>query len=287
MFSMTAFARVNESTKEADLTWEIRSVNHRYLDISLKIPDEFRALENNIREQIRAKVSRGRLECYLQYRPKTETSESLKVNIKLVQNLTAAIEKIKPFLSQNYQINPLEILNWEGVLEIPELEISTLTPKIFSLLDQALEELVATRKREGEILEKTILEKLLKINSFTSKIKKLVPHANSLHREKLLARLAEIKHELDHQRLEQEMVFFTQKVDVAEELDRLDAHYQEMSRVIKQECSIGKRLEFLLQEMGRETNTLSAKSPVLEITNHALEIKVLLEQIREQTQNIE
>jgi uncharacterized protein (TIGR00255 family) len=285
--SMTAFARCSDHGKWGNAVWEIRAVNHRFLDCSFRLPESFRKLELDLRELIRNHLTRGRIECFLHYKEGENSALELSLNTNLVKKLINAAEQIgKASKTPLSTINPLQILSWNNVLQISETDSKIVNEKIVKLFIETLKKLDAVRKQEGNILKKLIIKRLLSVLAEINKIKKILPIILKLQREKLLAHLAEIKTELDHSRLEHEMVYFAQKINIAEELDRLAIHVQEVKRILNEGGDVGKRLDFLMQELNREANTLASKSVNKKTTHAAVELKVLIEEMREQVQNI-
>lgn len=287
IYSMTAFARQLDQGDWGSAVWEIRAVNHRYLDCSLKMPESFKSLEMSLRELAREKVQRGRIECTLQYKPSTKNYNSLSVDKNLVKNLAHAIDEIRQHIPEAQSVNPLQILAWPNVLQAEETKIELIQSTVSKLFEKALDELVATRAREGSALQKILEQKLQTISDQEQKIRARVPKILQLQRTKITSRLEEIKAELDAQRLEQEILLLAQRIDITEELDRLMTHVKETQRVLGDGGRVGKRLDFLLQELNRETNTIAAKSIDAETTSVAVELKVVIEQMREQAQNVE
>lgn len=288
IYSMTAFARCTDQDKEGTATWEIRSVNHRYLDCSFKMPETFRPLEPKLRDIVKKHLNRGRVECFLRFQTNEESTPDLSVNIPLVKQLNKAIDTVRKTASEKLNaVNPLQILSWDKVLNIHEAKTEKSQKLILKLFEQAITELTKTRAGEGKALQKILLQKLKELSPEMKKIKKALPKIIKQKRQNLLDHLQEIKTELDQTRLEQEMIFFAQKIDVAEELDRLETHINETTRILKEGGVIGKRLDFLMQELNREANTLASKSADQLTTHRAIDLKVLIEQMREQVQNIE
>ncbi len=288
IYSMTAFARAQNEGDAYTLTCEIRSINHRYLEISLHLPEALRALEMPLRERIRQQVQRGKVECGIRYQKKqTENGGLFVINAELVQALCLAAEEINGFLHQPAAMNATDILRYPGVLETKETDSTTLRDEVFTVVDNALQDLLQMRGREGSDLVQLFVERLDLMQQELSKVRHHFPAVLIEQRERLLKRFADAKIELDAHRLEQEMVIFAQKIDVMEEIERTETHIAEVRRVLKQGGMAGRRLDFLLQELNREANTLGSKSVDSVLTHAAVEIKVLIEQIREQVQNIE
>jgi uncharacterized protein (TIGR00255 family) len=284
--SMTAFARAELAGELGTLSWEIRSVNHRYLEPHLRLPEAFRDLEGAVREALRKGLSRGKVECTLRFAEDT-AGRSMQVDTDRARQLIAAAESVAALISQPAPLNPLEILAWPGVLVGDAADPQALNSAALRLFHQALDELKAGRLREGEDLARLIGERLDSITEETATLRAQVPHMLAAQRQKILDRCAEMRAELDPQRLEQEMVMLAQKSDVAEELDRLSTHVSEVQRVLKSGGAAGRRLDFLMQELNREANTLGSKAFDPRSTQAAVNLKVLIEQMREQVQNIE
>lgn len=290
IYSMTAFATSSIQGEWGQATWEIKSINHRYLDVQIKIPESIRYLEAQLRDTLRTKLNRGRIECFLQYKPTLGQAVKLSLNKELLQELSKAIDEIGSIIPSAKICDPLKVLSWPEVLQTTEENKETILKLIASAFEKALDDLIKTRAREGAALKIFIEEKLPEIATLTKKIRSKFPHIIAVYREKLIKHLAEIneiKRDFDHQRLEQELVLFAQKIDVTEELDRIDAHVKEINRMLQAGGHIGKNIDFILQELTREANTLAAKSADIEMSNAATTIKILVEQIREQTQNLE
>ncbi len=285
--SITAFARQELVKDWGTLTLELRSVNHRYLDVSLRLPDDFRNLEPKIREKISAKLARGKVEVGLRF-SRTETSSGdILIDKELVQQISDASREIDHILYNAEAVSSLDILRWPGVIKTPELDSAELTSALFELLDASLNDLLEGRAREGERLADLISQRCQSISEVIVDVKKRLPEIMQIWREKLLTRIQEASVEVDENRLEQELVILAHKTDVDEELDRLTTHVAEVERVLKDEKPIGRRLDFLMQELNREANTLGSKSIDTETTKASVDLKVLIEQMREQIQNIE
>lgn len=286
--SMTAFARQTVQQEWGTLVWEIRSVNHRYLEPSLKLPESMRHLENKLREKLRNTLKRGKVECSLRLQTQTTNNTGqLNVNAALLEQLIAAGETVQNKLQQPAALNPLELLQWPGIITEPDTDKDMICEQALSSFQAALEQLVASREREGAALKQFIEQRLDNIADITCAVKQQLPSILQAQRTKLQDRLTELKADFNNDRLEQEMVILAQKADVDEELDRLSAHLTEVRRVLNKGNDCGRRLDFLMQELNREANTLSSKSIVSDTTQAAVELKVLIEQMREQVQNIE
>jgi uncharacterized protein (TIGR00255 family) len=284
--SMTAFARAEQAGEHGTLSWEIRSVNHRYLEPHLRLPEAFRDLEGAVREALRKGLSRGKVECTLRFAEET-AGRSMQVDPERARQLISAAEKVAALIKQPAPLNPLEILAWPGVLVGDSTDPQALNNAALQLFHQALEQMKAGRLREGEELAHLIHERLDAIGTETATLRSQVPQMLAAQRQKLIDRCAEMRVELDPQRLEQELVMLAQKSDVAEELDRLGTHVTEVRRVLKSGGAAGRRLDFLMQELNREANTLGSKAFDTRSTQAAVNLKVLIEQMREQVQNIE
>ncbi|MGE6995871.1 YicC/YloC family endoribonuclease [Pseudomonas sp. NPDC047961] len=284
--SMTAFARAEQAGEHGTLIWEIRSVNHRYLEPHLRLPEAFRDLEGAVREALRKGLSRGKVECTLRFAEET-AGRSMQVDPERARQLISAAEKVAALIKQPAPLNPLEILAWPGVLVGDSTDPQALNNAALQLFHQALEQMKAGRLREGEELAHLINERLDAIGTETATLRSQVPQMLAAQRQKLIDRCAEMRVELDPQRLEQELVMLAQKSDVAEELDRLGTHVTEVRRVLKSGGAAGRRLDFLMQELNREANTLGSKAFDTRSTQAAVNLKVLIEQMREQVQNIE
>ncbi len=287
--SMTGFARQERQCPWGTLVWEVRSVNHRYLEPHFRTPDSLRELEPKLRDAMRKQLHRGKVEAsfHLQLNQTNEDDNGLEINMPLVQQLTQAIEKVELQMANSSSVSPLEVLSWPGVISERQIDKDALLQEALSLFNDALTNLIEHRQREGEELKNLISQRLDGINEQVTLVRSKLPSILQAQRERLIEKLESVKAELDQDRLEQEMVILAQKADVDEELDRLNTHVMEVERTLKQKGSIGRRLDFLMQELNREANTLSSKSIVSETTQAAVELKVLIEQMREQVQNIE
>ncbi len=284
--SMTGFARLEAPITNGHVACEVRSVNHRYLEHHFRLPETLRDLEPALRDLVRKHVTRGKLELNIQLQFNKEASQ-LTINTERVHEISAAIEKIRDALTDAAAVNPLEVLQWPGVMQQQEVDTDALKEQVLQTINQTLQQLVAHREREGQEVAQHIEQRLEGIGLQVAEVRKLMPQIISNHRQKLTDKLNSLVQDVDPERLEQEMVYLIQKSDVDEELDRLDTHIKEVKHSLKQKGAIGRRLDFLMQELNREANTLSSKSIVSETTQAAVEIKVMIEQMREQIQNIE
>lgn len=286
--SMTGFANASTEYAGKRIDLELRSVNHRFLDVQFKIPEDFRVLESNMRERISAKVSRGKLECRIQVYHASQNAGSLHLNHKLVNELAEINTKLRKKYPNLGKLSVAEILRYPGVIASSDTDIDELTPIIESLLDQALDDFVESRRREGSKLQTHIIERLDLMEAIVGALEELFPSLLQAHIARSRNRLAEAVAHVDEDRLKQEFALFMQKADVDEEFNRLRTHIGEVRRIVTEQTgSIGKRLDFLMQELNREANTLGSKSIAGECTQVSVELKVLIEQMREQVQNIE
>ena len=285
--SMTAFSRQQLEREWGSLTWEIRSVNHRYLEPSVRLPENFRNLENPIRKQLRDKLYRGKIECQLRLRTVEANQIDWHLNLDLISQLTKANSEINNNIGGDYKLSSLDILKWPGVISDQSIDEAIFNMEAMGLFELALDDLMVVREREGASLRDAILKRIASIQDNIDSKQAKKPSKILKQKENLLNKLEEIKAEFEPIRLEQEITLLAQKADVDEELDRLNSHLQEVKRVLDSSGQIGRRLDFLMQELNREANTLSSKSIVVETTQSAVELKVLIEQMREQIQNIE
>jgi uncharacterized protein (TIGR00255 family) len=285
--SMTAFSRQQQEQEWGSLTWEIRSVNHRYLETSVRLPESFRALENGVREAVRKRLNRGKVECALRFQSEAKISSDLHLNTKLIQQLVQANIEIEQITGTSISLNNMEVLRWPGVIEEQDFDKTSIEKQALSLFSAALDDLVATRAREGAELQGFIQQRIDSVRKIVVSIRNKMPEILARQKQNILDRLADLKAELEPTRLEQEVSLLTQKADVEEELDRLDSHLNEVERALSAKGQKGRRLDFLMQELNREANTLSSKSIVVETSLNAVELKVLIEQMREQIQNVE
>ena len=287
VYSMTAFSRQQLEHEWGSLTWEIRSVNHRYLEPSVRLPENFRSLENPIRRQLRDKLYRGKIECLLRFRTVEANQIDWQLNLDLISQLTKANLEINNNIGGDYKLSSLDILKWPGVISDQSIDEEIFNKEAMGLFEKALDDLMVVREREGASLRDAILKRIASIQRIIDSIQAKMPSIILKQKENLLNKLEDIKAEFEPTRLEQEITLLAQKADVDEELDRLNSHLQEAKRVLDSGGQIGRRLDFLMQELNREANTLSSKSIVVETTQSAVELKVLIEQMREQIQNIE
>ena len=285
--SMTAFASRELEEAGFFLSWEVRSVNHRYLEPAIRLPENFRFIEPKIRTSIGKWLKRGKVDCTLVCKRKEGEEGAVNVNAVLAKQLVAAMAELEEVINEPSAVSPLELMRWPGILQAPEVDREKLAESMIVLLNETLEQLVEAREREGERLKQLILDRCESISQQVELAKERLPTVMLLLREKMNKRIAEMVAEPDQDRLEQEMAILSQKYDVDEELDRLCAHIEEVVRTLDQKEAVGRRLDFLMQELNREANTLGSKSTDTNMTRISVEMKVLIEQMREQIQNIE
>lgn len=286
-YSMTGFARQIEQAAWGEIACEIRSVNHRYLEPSIRLPELLRVCEPHLRDLLRKQLQRGKIELNIQLNLHQQPEQSLAINTDTLAALSSAIDAVKRIHPNTTDTDPLKLLQWPGVVQQSELDIDTIEASAKALAKKTLQALIEHRRREGEELQTLIEERLAQIDTLVVEIRAQMPSILEAQRDKLKQRLAEFKTELDADRVEQEMVILANKADVAEELDRLQTHLGEVQHILKQSGPIGRRLDFMMQELNREANTLSSKSLTSETSQAAVSIKVFIEQMREQIQNIE
>jgi uncharacterized protein (TIGR00255 family) len=285
--SMTAFAGNEAEIGKLTLSCELRSVNHRYCDITFKLPDRLRFIESDLRAIIGARIKRGKVECIINSKKQAKDGQELLINRDAVAALLAAASEIEQQMLAPLSFSALDVLAFPGIQQEPDNDREALKRGITALVDQTLDQLLEVREREGAQLGELITERCLKMQGFVASADKRMPEVLLNLRNKLKDRITELSAEPDFDRLEQELVFLAQKLDISEELDRLQTHIAEVLRVLLQKDPIGRRLDFLMQELNREANTLGSKSADKEMTQIAIELKVLIEQMREQVQNIE
>ena len=285
--SMTAFARESENDAIGELVWELRTVNHRFLEIHVRLPEELRALETAVRGRITARLRRGKVDCSLRWSPAKGTSADLRVNRPLVEALLAALDDVAGMIGRGGEPAPLELLRWPGVIQEPERDLDAVSAAALGVLERTLDGLIGAREREGERLGVMLRERCELLGRCVARVRERMPMVIDGVRQRLSDRLSEIRGELDPGRLEQEMALLAARLDVDEEMDRLGAHVAEVGDVLGRDEPIGRRLDFLMQELNREANTLGSKSSDVEVTRESVEMKVPIEQMREQVQNLE
>ncbi len=291
IYSMTAFSRQEGDTENGHLVWELRSVNHRFSEVNLRLPEDLRFLEPKIREQVAKRIKRGKIDAILRFQTRDQSAGNellpLDIDKALVETLAHVTREIDQLLYSAAPINALEVLQWPGVLKVSEKNTQQLAADAQALLETALADLLDSRAREGEKLKAVIEARCAAIDVQVKTVTERLPEILRATRERLEKRLAEIQGELDPVRLEQEVVLLLNKADVDEEIERLKVHVDEVRRVLAQDEPVGRRLDFLMQELNREANTLGSKSVHTDTTAVSIELKVLIEQMREQIQNIE
>jgi len=285
--SMTSYGRAEHSGEWGEASCEIRSVNHRYLEMSIRLPEELRLLEQTIRDRLSKQLKRGKVDCNIRFEQAENFKGVLPVNQDLLTKIIDTAEMTNAQLKTPAPINPLELLRWPGVLDRDVPDPEAISEPLLKLVDETLSAVIDTRQREGDKIKTMILDRAKTAKEIVAGVRKQMPIILDGVREKLTLRVQELVSEFDNDRLEQELLLLSQKMDVAEEMDRLDAHIDEVQRVLEQTGPIGRRLDFLMQEMNRESNTLGSKSAHLDSTNSSVDLKVLIEQMREQIQNIE
>ena len=286
--SMTGFASLERQYEFGRLSWEKRSLNHRYLEFSLRLPEEFRVLEPAIRKTLGNFLSRGKIDASLRFQLSPGAAGSkVELNKELATNLLGLHQELQELAGKDQEPGLGSILRWPGVVEEQLPDPTPMHKAALELLEEAAADLQAGRDREGEQMAKAITERLDGIEEWVARIRVWLPEIRTALREKMLERIADLQQPLDPGRLEQEVSFLAQKIDVDEELDRMDAHVEEFRRALELDEPVGRRMDFLMQEFNRESNTLSSKSVDQRTSKAAVELKVLIEQIREQVQNVE
>ncbi|MFT5425541.1 MAG: hypothetical protein ACI9ZT_000473 [Gammaproteobacteria bacterium] len=285
--SMTAYGRTEETNEIGHVTWEIRTVNHRYLEVSIRLPEELRMLEAKIREHVSNKLNRGKVDCTLRFDADEISRKGLSINTELAKNLVQSAESIQSSMANPAALNAMDVLRWPGVINRDMIDAESISVPLLEQLDATLEHVVETRLGEGQKLQAMIIERCDSIATLLKVFKEKLPEIQQMLRDRLTQKSQELSIELDNDRLEQEILLLVQKSDVAEELDRLDAHLGEVRHVLQKNKPVGRRLDFLMQELNREANTLGSKAANLDYTNTSVDLKVLIEQMREQIQNIE
>ena len=285
--SMTAFAREVGSNEQGEISWELRSVNHRYLELALRIPEEFKSIETAARELLQKRLGRGKVNAALRFSFVAQQQADIHVNAPLIDAIIRACNTIELQMGQGVAMNSLDILKYPGVVEEPRIIVDDFHSLVLETLDRALDELIDARQREGQRLQQLLVDRSESMQTIVQQVRERMPQVKQAVREKLQTRLSELNAQPDKDRLEQELVYIAQKMDVDEELDRLEGHLKELDNVMMRDEPVGRRLDFLMQEFNREANTLGSKSADLATTQASVELKVLIEQMREQVQNIE
>jgi uncharacterized protein (TIGR00255 family) len=285
--SMTGFARVEAQLEQGDLAWELRAVNHRFLDAQFKMPEDFRRLEPELRKRLGAKLTRGKVDCSLRFRAAENTSTESGIRSEALDRLIALLAEVRQREPYAAAPDALDMLRWPGLLEEPETDLTALLEGATDLFEQALIQMQNMRESEGARMHAVILDRCDSIDQAVAAMRERAPEVKQTIRQRLDDRIAQICAELDPQRLEQEVAILAQKSDIGEELDRLDSHVKEVRDTLAKNKPVGRRLDFLMQELNREANTIGSKSPDTDTTRIAVDIKVAIEQMREQVQNIE
>ncbi len=289
--SMTAFARVEESNDAGSVTWELRSVNHRYLEPGFKLPDDFRQLEPEIRKRLAQQLSRGKVDVGLRYKLDPGQQSDITLNVEIVRKLREVEQEVLNIVHEGAKLSVSDILGWPGVISDVERDLGSLHALALAGLDNAIAQLQQSRETEGKALEEMIRQRCGQVTDIVAELRKRRPEMMAALREKwttaLDEKLEQWRDAASESRLEQELVMLAQKLDVDEELDRLDTHIAEVLNVLERDEAVGRRLDFLMQELNREANTLGSKSQDGATTQLAVDLKVLIEQMREQVQNIE
>ena len=286
ILSMTGYANTSANFATGSLTLELRSVNHRYLDIQLRMPDELRSFEGALRELISAQLQRGKVECRINYLAR-DTQNATTLNLELLQQLSNWNREVQIYMPEAASLSVADVLRWNGMLTTPTISNDELNSTLTGLMQTALQEFKSSRAREGEKLKGFLSVRLEKIEYLRQEVMPHVPAAIAAYEARLINRLKDALQTSEDERIRQEITLFASKIDVDEELSRLYSHLTEMRRILKQGGAVGKRLDFLMQELNREANTLGSKSVDAEVSRSAMEMKILIEQMREQIQNLE
>ena len=284
---MTGFARQSAETEAGSLTWELRTVNHRYLDIHFKLPEELRPKEQEFKQRVSAFLGRGKVECSLHLARSPADKNNLQVNMELVSLLRTRVTEIATVLHDTQLLNPIDVLRWPGVISEPDVDTEPLYEDAVVLLDTALQAMTEMRSAEGGRIATMLASRCEDIATLSASVRERLPQVLAAAHKKQRERIERLDVEADPARLEVELALIAQKLDVDEELDRLDSHLEEIGQAIDSDGPVGRRLDFLMQELNREANTLGSKSADAQTTKAAVELKVLIEQMREQIQNVE
>ena len=287
LHSMTGFARQSVETPIGTLTWELRAVNHRYLDVQFKLPDDLRPKEQVFRQQVGERLKRGKVECAFHFRRAFDESAEMQLNDELVRLLSSRLKTIAAALHDADEINPVDILRWPGVIQQSEVDVEPLFTAAVDLLGTAIDAMSEMRRSEGTRIASMLESRCVDIDALAKSVRKRMPEVLAATRAKQRERIERLDVAADPERLEVELALIAQKIDVDEELDRLDSHVVEIRETLAKDEAVGRRLDFLMQELNREANTLGSKSADTETTKAAVQLKVLIEQIREQVQNVE
>ena len=287
IYSMTGYAIATKESPQGTLNLELRSVNHRYLDIQFRLPDKFRSLEPSMRELMTSQLNRGKVDCYISFNQQSGSEDMQQLNTELLKRLLELNHTVRATLPDAHNLGVADILRWPGILKTDVLPTKDLCNLCKELLQNTLGEFTAARAREGEKLKTLLLERLAKMRQLTKKASPRIPALVATFQEKITARLSDAMINCDDDRIRQELTLFASKIDIDEELSRLQTHLAEVERVLINGGVVGKRLDFLMQELNREANTIGSKSVDTEISKISMELKILIEQMREQVQNIE
>ncbi|KAE9538390.1 YicC family protein [Ursidibacter maritimus] len=286
IYSMTAFSHLELKKEWGNAVWEIRSVNQRFLETYFRLPEAFRNLEMTLRERLRSSLTRGKVECSLRIELNNNQNNGLALNQEYAKQVISSLQWLKETANEG-EINLVDILRFPGVVDVQNQDLDQISQDLLAGFEQILADFIAMRGREGENLQQLIQHRLDAIAEEASKVQAQMPTVLQWQKERLQQRFDELNLQIDPQRLEQEMVLLAQRVDVAEELDRLQLHVKETTSILKKGGAVGRKLDFMMQELNREANTLASKSINADVTNSAVELKVLIEQMREQIQNLE
>lgn len=285
--SMTAFARQEQTLDSGTLSWEIRSVNHRYLELSLRMDETFRPLEISIRKLFAKHIARGKVEAVLRFQSTAGENSALHIDENMAQAVIVACLRLAELSPATAPLDPLRLLQWPGVVSQPQTDIEALNLAVMDCLQTTIEDFIDSRRREGAALAEMLLQRCTEIDQIAAAVRRQMPEILAQNHLRLTQRLADMHIELEPERLAQEAALLAQKSDVAEELDRLENHVTEARHILGRKEPVGRRLDFLMQELNREANTLGSKSIDTETTRYSVDLKVLIEQMREQIQNIE
>ncbi len=285
--SMTGFARRERQEPWGTLVCELRTVNHRYLEISLRLPDDLKALDNDIRQTITAALRRGKIDANLYLKSASGSTQSLEIDTAVLDTLVARLEEVRGRVPSSAEVNPVELLRWPGVIREANVDNKPVLAAALDVLKEALRELNDTRYREGQRIRELLLNRCTTMRTQVQNVRERLPEISQRLRERIVERISQLGVTPDPERLEQELVLYAHKMDVDEEMDRLTGHLDEVTSVLDSSEPAGRRLDFLMQELNREANTLSSKSQDVETTRAAVDMKVTIEQMREQIQNVE
>ncbi|MDQ6573308.1 YicC/YloC family endoribonuclease [Haemophilus parahaemolyticus] len=286
IYSMTAFAHLEIKKEWGNAVWEIRSVNQRFLETYFRLPEAFRHLEMGLRERLRNSLTRGKVECSLRVELAQASNNKIALNNDYAEQVIASLKTLQGIAGEG-EINLVDVLRYPGVVDAQSQDLDQIAQDLLAGFEQILTDFIAMRGREGANLQAIIQQRLDSIAEIAQSVQNQMPEVLQWQKDRLQQRFDELNLQLDPQRLEQEMVLTAQRVDVAEELDRLQLHVKETSSILKKGGAVGRKLDFMMQELNRESNTLASKSINADITNSAVELKVLIEQMREQIQNLE